>query len=111
MAQLVVAVVYSLLYDTKSAFSMRREIPAVIFGPARAFRDALERNLRPAGFHVVASKETLTEVSRGELPRSGPCLIVIECGESLGPHTAQIAELKQQNPLAGIMVVGQRWTR
>lgn len=75
-----------------------------------AFRDALESNLGPAGFHITASKATLTDLSREELPRSQPSLVVIECGKSLGSHAAQIAELKQQNPLARVVVVGQRWT-
>jgi DNA-binding NarL/FixJ family response regulator len=88
---------------------MRREILAVIVGPARAFRDALESNLRPPAFRIIASEATLMDVSRGELPRSEPYLVVIDCGESFGPHTAQIAELKQQSPLACIATVGQSW--
>jgi DNA-binding NarL/FixJ family response regulator len=89
---------------------MRYEVPAIIVAPSGAFRDALESNLRPPAFRLIAAKEKLSDVSRGELPRSELYLIVIECGKSLGPHTTQIAELKQQNPLARVAIVGQRWT-
>ena len=89
---------------------MRREIPTVIVAPTDAFRDALESNLHPPAFRVITTKTTLSDIGRGELPRSEPYLVVIECGESPGPHTAQIAELKQQNPLARVAIVGQRWT-
>jgi hypothetical protein len=87
---------------------MRREIVAVIIGPARAFRDALESNLRPPGFRIIASKAKLSDISRG--PPSEPYLFVIECSESPELHTAQVAELRQQNPLARIALVGKRWT-
>ncbi|HEY1749023.1 MAG TPA: hypothetical protein VGG11_19975 [Xanthobacteraceae bacterium] len=89
---------------------MRHEIPAVIIAPDSALRDALQGNLRPPAFRIIASKATLTDVSRGQLPQSQPYLIVIECGERLGPHTAQIAELKRQSPLARIVILGRRWT-
>jgi DNA-binding NarL/FixJ family response regulator len=89
---------------------MNEAVAAVIVARAGAFREALENNLRPAGFHVVTSKATLTDVNHGELPQSQPCLVVIECGSSLGPHRAQIIKLKQQNPLARVVVVGQSWT-
>jgi DNA-binding NarL/FixJ family response regulator len=100
----------SIVQYKKSVFSMRREIPAVIVAPTGAFRDALESNLHPPAFRVITTKTTLSDIGRGELPRSEPYLVVIECGESLGPHTAQIAELKRQNPLARVVLVGQRWT-
>lgn len=90
--------------------SMRREILAVIVAPTGAFRDALESNLHPPAFRIIATKTTLSDIGRGELPRSEPYLVVIECDESLGPHTAQIAKLRQQNPLARVALVGQRWT-
>lgn len=88
---------------------MHRDILAITVAPAGAFRDALESNLRPSGFRV-SSKSTLADVSRGELPRSQPYLVVIECGENVGPHTAQIAQLKQQNPLARVVIMGRSWT-
>ena len=89
---------------------MRREILAIIVAQTGAFRDALESNLRLPGFRVIASKSTLADVSRGELPRSQPYLVVIEWGENVGPHTAQIAQLKQQNPLARVVIMGRSWT-
>jgi two-component system, NarL family, nitrate/nitrite response regulator NarL len=88
---------------------MLRAIAAVIVARAGPFRDALESNLRPPAFRIVASKASLSDISRGELPGSDPCLVVIECGESPGPFTGQIAELKQQNPLARVALVGQHW--
>jgi DNA-binding NarL/FixJ family response regulator len=89
---------------------MTQAVEAVIVARASAFRDALESNLRAPGFRVITSKAKLSDISRGELPRSEPYLIVIECSESPGLHTAQVAELRQQNPLARIALVGQRWT-
>ena len=88
---------------------MTQAVAAVIVARVGAFRDSLESNLGAAGFHIIASKATLTDLSREEVPRSQPSLVVIECGKRLGPHTAQIAELKQQNPLSRVVVVGQRW--
>jgi DNA-binding NarL/FixJ family response regulator len=88
---------------------MAQAIAAVIVAPASPFRDALESNLCPPAFSVVATKTSLSDINRGELPRSDPYLIVIECGEGPGTLIAQIAELKQQNPLARVAVVGQRW--
>jgi two-component system, NarL family, nitrate/nitrite response regulator NarL len=89
---------------------MTQAVAAMIVARTGAFRDALESNLRPAGFHIVASKANVTDASRSSLPQFEPSLVVIECGESLGPYKAQIAEIKQQNPLARVVVVGQHWT-
>ena len=93
----------------KSVFSMSCEIPTIIVAPDRAFRDALESNLRPPAFRIITTKAKLRDIGRDELPRSELCLVVMECGERLGPHAAQIAELKQKNPLARVAIVGQRW--
>jgi DNA-binding NarL/FixJ family response regulator len=89
---------------------MRYEVPTVIIAPSGAFRDALESTLRSPAFRIIATKATLSELSRGELPQSELYLVVIECDETMGSHTAQIAELKQQNPLARVAIVGRRWT-
>jgi DNA-binding NarL/FixJ family response regulator len=89
---------------------MRRQIPTVIVAPGGAFRNALESNLHPPAFRVITTKATLSDLGLGELPRSEPYLVVIECSESPGLHTAQVAALRQQNPLARIALVGQRWT-
>jgi DNA-binding NarL/FixJ family response regulator len=89
---------------------MTQAVATVIVVRARAFRDALESNLRPPGFRIITSKAKLSDIGRGVLPRSGPYLIVIECSESPGLHTAQVAELRQQNPLARIALGVQRWT-
>jgi hypothetical protein len=89
---------------------MTQAVAAVIVVRAGAFRDALESNLRPPAFRIVASTARLIDISRGELPGSERYLIVIECSESPGLHTAQVAEHRQQNPLARIALVGQYWT-
>ena len=89
---------------------MNQVVAAVIVAQASAFRDALESNLRPPWFRIVTSKAKLSDIGRGELPGSEPYLIVIECSESPDLHTAQVAEHRQQNPLARIALVGQRWT-
>jgi two-component system nitrate/nitrite response regulator NarL len=88
---------------------MDRAIGAIIVGRAGPFRDTLESHLCPPTFRILASEATLRDINRGELRRPEPCLVVIECGESPGPLTGQIAQLKQQNPLARVAVVGQRW--
>lgn len=88
---------------------MKLAIGAIIVGRVGPFRDALESHLCPPTFLVLASVATLKDINREKLPRSEPCLIVLECGESPGPLTGEIAQLKQQNPLARVAVVGQRW--
>jgi two-component system, NarL family, nitrate/nitrite response regulator NarL len=89
---------------------MTQAVAAMIVAQASAFRDALESNLRCPGFRIITSTAKLSDIGRGELPESEPYLIVIECSESPGLHTAQVAALRQQNPLARIALVGQRWT-
>jgi DNA-binding NarL/FixJ family response regulator len=89
---------------------MRQGLAAIIVAPAGPFRDALESNLCPPAFRIVASKASLSDISRGELPPSEPCLVVMECGESPRPLTDQIAQLKQQNSLVRVALLGQRWT-
>jgi DNA-binding NarL/FixJ family response regulator len=88
---------------------MRQALAAIVVAPAGPFRDALESNLCAPAFRVIASKARLSDIIRGELPGSEPCLVVIECGESLGPLSGEIAQLKQQNPLARVVVVGRYW--
>ena len=88
---------------------MSRAIAVVIVAPAGPFRDALETNLCPPAFRLVASRASLSDMS-GELPRSEPCLVVMECGKSPPPLTGQIARLKQQNPLVRVAILGQNWT-
>jgi DNA-binding NarL/FixJ family response regulator len=84
-------------------------VPAVIIVRAGPFREALERSLCPPAFRVITSKANLIDVSHGELPRSEPFLVVVECGEGPGPLSAQIAQLKQENPLARVALVGRNW--
>jgi DNA-binding NarL/FixJ family response regulator len=88
---------------------MARGITAIIVAKASPFRDALESNLCPPAFSVVITEASLSTINRAELSRSEPCLVVIECGESPGPLTGEIARLKQQNPLARVAVVGHHW--
>jgi DNA-binding NarL/FixJ family response regulator len=101
--------VYSSLYN-KSVTFMPRAIAAVVVGPAGPFREALESNLCPPAFRIVACKANLSDVSGGELPRSEPYLVVIECGESPSLLVGQIAEHKRQNPLVRVALLGHRWT-
>jgi DNA-binding NarL/FixJ family response regulator len=84
--------------------------PVIIVATRGPFRDALESNLCPPVLRIVASKPSLNDISSGEMPRSEPCLVVIECRESPGLLTGQIAQLKQQNPLVRVALVGQHWT-
>lgn len=88
---------------------MQRSIATIIVGPNDAFREAISNSLRPAAFRVVASKPTLIEINSGEIPRSERCLVVVECAES--PHllAAQIAQLKRQNPMVRVALMGKRW--
>lgn len=83
--------------------------PVIIVAPAGPFRDALESNLGPPAFRILASKKSLSDISPGDLPRTEPCLVVIECGESPGAVTRQIAQFKQQHPLARAALAGQHW--
>jgi hypothetical protein len=89
---------------------MTQAVTTVIVAHASALRDALESNLRPPAFRIITSKVKLSDISRGELPRTEPYLIVIECSGSPGLHMADVAALRQQNPLARIALMGLRWT-
>jgi DNA-binding NarL/FixJ family response regulator len=83
-------------------------ISAVIVATAGPFRRALESHLCPPAFRVVASKASVSDISPGELPQSA-CLFVIECGEGPAPLMGQIAQLKRQNPLARVVLVGRHF--
>jgi hypothetical protein len=43
------------------------------------------------------------------LPRSGPYLAVVECGESPGLLVAKVAQLRQWNPQARVALLGYHW--
>lgn len=88
---------------------MHRSIATVIVGLNAPFREALSNHLRPPAFRLLATKPSLSDIVSGELPRSERCLVVIECRESPLSLTAKIAQLKEQNPLVRVALLGQHW--
>jgi DNA-binding NarL/FixJ family response regulator len=88
---------------------MCQSAAVVIIGPSGAFWEALASNLCPAAFRVVASEESLSDLRWEELPRSGPYLAVIECGESPRSLLAKVAQLRQRNPQARAALLGRHW--
>jgi DNA-binding NarL/FixJ family response regulator len=88
---------------------MRQSAPAVIVGPTARFREMLASNLCPAGFRIVASEQSLSDLRWEELPRSRPYLVVIECSESPPSLTTKVAQLRQRNPQARVTLLGHHW--
>lgn len=83
--------------------------PVFIIAPAGPLRNELESNLGPPAFRILAFKKSLSDTSPGDLPRTEPCLVVIESNQSPSAVTGQIARLKQQHPLARVALAGQHW--
>jgi DNA-binding NarL/FixJ family response regulator len=88
---------------------MRQSTAVVIVGPTASFREALASNLCLVAFRIVASGESLGDLRWEELPRSGPYLAVIECGESPRLLVAKVAQLRRRNPQARVALLGHHW--
>jgi DNA-binding NarL/FixJ family response regulator len=88
---------------------MRQSTAVVIVGRTAPFREALASNLCPAAFRIVASEQSLGDLRCEQLPRSGPYLAVVECGESPGLLVAKVAQLRQWNPQARVALLGYHW--
>ena len=88
---------------------MRRTIPTVIVGASTLWREGLIRILKPAGFHLVGSKQSMREVELEQFPESDPCLLIIECDDSAQSLIAHITAVKKRVPLVRIALLGHHW--
>jgi two-component system, NarL family, nitrate/nitrite response regulator NarL len=88
---------------------MRRKIPTMIIGANTLLRAGLIRILKPAGFHLVGSKPSMSEVELEQFPESDPCLLIIECDDSAQSLIAHITAVKKRVPLVRIALLGHHW--
>ena len=88
---------------------MRRTIPTVIVGASTLWREGLIRILKPAGFHLVGSKQSMREVELEQFPESDSCLLIIECDDSAQSLIAHITAVKKRVPLVRIALLGHHW--
>jgi two-component system, NarL family, nitrate/nitrite response regulator NarL len=88
---------------------MRRTIPTVIVGASTLWREGLIRILKPAGFRLVGSKPSMSEVKLEQFSESDPCLLIIECDDSAQSLIAHITAVKKRVPLVRIALLGHHW--
>jgi DNA-binding NarL/FixJ family response regulator len=89
---------------------MHQSAAVVIVGPTVLFRQTLARKLFPTACRIVASKEALSDLKWEQLPRSEHYFIVVECSESPQSLAAEVAKIKQRNPLTRVVLLGHHWS-
>jgi two-component system, NarL family, nitrate/nitrite response regulator NarL len=88
---------------------MRRTVPTVVVGVSTLLREGVARIINSAGFRVVVSKPSMSELDLESLPQSDAWLLIIECADNAQSLTAQIAAAKKKFSHVRIALLGRHW--
>jgi two-component system nitrate/nitrite response regulator NarL len=88
---------------------MRRTVPTVVVGTSTLLREGVARIVNSAGFRVIASKPSMSELELESLPQSDAWLLIIECGDDAQSLTTQIAAAKKKFLHVRIALLGRHW--
>jgi len=83
--------------------------PTVIVSPGDILRKQSSVVLCPPAIRVVTFKRSISEISLGDIPRSGVYLLLIECIERSQTVIAELASIKRWNTLARIALLGSHY--
>ena len=88
---------------------MRRTVPTVVVGATTLLREGVARIVNPAGFRVVASKPSITELAWEQLPQTEAWLLIIQCDDNAQSLTTHIATAKKKFPQVRVALLGHHW--
>lgn len=83
----------------------RRFIPTMLVGQSALLREGLTRILRGSNLRVNQSVSTIDALRVESQTRHGPPLLVIECGDNIGPTLKEIEKFKTQHASGRVAVV------